>query len=182
MRYHKHLRIIHWMMAIVILSLLAMGIYMSDLEGQDEFRSTLYFLHKSFGVLILMLLVARIILRRKHGAPVLPAGIKQQERLLASIGHYSLYALMFLVPMAGIWMSNSWGHGVSFFGLFDLPFRFPENKDIGPLASETHEYLAFGLLGVVVLHVLGALKHRFIDKNDVIYRMTWGRAPEDKNP
>ena len=180
MRYHPAQRVIHWLMAIIILSLLAVGIYMTGLDKEDANRGQLYFLHKSFGVLVLILIALRVALRVKFGTPILPAGINSLERRMAHSTHHFLYLLMVAVPLVGIWMSNSWGYGVSFFGLFDVPFRFPENKEIAPLAGEMHEYLAYGLLALVVLHVAGALKHRFFDKNDVIYRMTWERAPEEK--
>lgn len=175
-RYHPFMRILHWFMALTIVSLFAVGLYMHGLESEDPLRPTLYGLHKSFGALILLLVFVRIITRLVTRTPTMPPRFATWEKRLAHMAHFSLYTLMFAVPTAGIWMSNSWGHGVSMFGL-KLPRIFPENREIGPLASDTHEILAYTIIGVASLHALGALKHRFIDKHDILYRMTFGRIP-----
>ncbi|MCH2546155.1 MAG: cytochrome b [Alphaproteobacteria bacterium] len=174
-RYHTLHRVIHWTMALIIISLFAVGLYMTGMERENPLRGTLYGLHKSFGVLILFLVVLRIITRLATKIPAMPKFAKW-ENALAHIVHFALYCLMAAVPLAGIWMSNSWGHGVSFFGV-ELPRLFAENKEIGPLASEIHEILAFVIIGIASLHIIGALKHRYIDKHDIIYRMGFGRIP-----
>lgn len=175
-RYHPLLRLIHWFMAATIIGLFAVGFYMTGLEKEDPLRSTLYGLHKSFGALILCLIVVRVIVRLCTAIPVMPKLFATWERGLAHIVHFALYLLMIAVPLSGVWMSNSWGHGVSMFGL-ELPRLFPEDRAIAPQASEIHEILAFVIIGLAVLHVLGALKHRFIDKNDILHHMTFGRIP-----
>lgn len=151
---------------------------MTGLEDNDPSRPAIYGLHKAFGALVLMLVAARLAVRLSTQTPPNPP-IPRWELRLANITHVLIYIMLFSVPLAGVWMSNSWGYGVSFFGL-ELPRLFPENKEVAPLAGDVHEWLAFTLIGLVVLHVSGALKHRFIDRNDVIYRMTFGKLPEEK--
>lgn len=180
-RYHPILRVLHWAIALLIITLFCVGLYMTGLEDNDPLRGTIYGLHKAFGALVLMLAAIRLTVRLATRIPANPP-IACWELRLASTTHVLLYILIFAVPLAGIWMSNSWGYGVSFFGLADLPRLFPENKEIAPLAGNWHEWLAFTLIGLVALHVSGALKHRFIDRNDVIYRMTFGKLPEEKQP
>lgn len=175
-RFHVTLRIIHWLMAVIILSLLAMGLYMTGLEREDALRGTLYGLHKSFGVLVLLLLAVRLFLRVATHVPALPKLYPLWERGLAHLGHFALYLLMFGVPMAGIAMSNSGGHPVKFFGVV-VPPLFEQNKEFGGLAHEAHWLLAYVLIGVIGLHLAGVIKHRFIDKQDILYRMTFGRIP-----
>jgi cytochrome b561 len=175
-RYHVTLRILHWFMAITILSLFAVGLYMTGMEEEDPLRGTLYGLHKSFGALILFLVALRLTVKVFTTTPRLPQAFAKWEKGLAHAGHALLYLLMFGVPLAGVWMSNSWGYGVSMFGL-ELPRLFEENREIAPLAGEIHELLAFAIIGVVCLHVAGVLKHRFIDRNDILYRMGFGRVP-----
>ena len=177
--YHPLLRVLHWLMALLILTMIGVGWYMTGLAKDDALRGTLYGLHKSTGVLVLMLLVVRLAVRMETTVPPLPTGIPGWEKRLADITHHVFYLFFFLVPMSGIWMSNSWGHGVSFYGLFEFSF-FPANQAIAPRSSETHEIMAFTLLGLIVLHVVGVIKHRFIDGHDVLYRMT-GTLPR-KNP
>lgn len=173
-RYHFLLRLIHWFMALTIICMFALGLYMTGLEKADPLRTTLYGLHKSFGALMLCLLIVRVAVRLFTAKPRLPKQFALWERGLSHLTHFALYVVMFQVPMSGIWMSNSWGHGVSMFGL-ELPRLFPEDREIAPQASETHEMMAFIIIGLVVLHVLGVLKHRFIDKHSILYRMTFGR-------
>jgi cytochrome b561 len=175
-RYHAVLRLLHWFIAITIIGLFAVGLYMTGLEKENALRPTMYGLHKSFGALLLSLVVLRIVVRFATAIPPMPLRFAKWERGLAHVVHFVLYCLMIGVPLSGIFMSNSWGHGVSMFGL-ELPRLFPENRDIAPLSSEIHEILAFTIIGLVVLHALGVIKHRFVDKHDILYRMTFGAIP-----
>lgn len=174
-RYPAFLRVIHWFMAITIIALFALGLYMSGADG-DPNRMLYYGLHKSFGVLIVFLVVLRIVVRMATKAPKLPARFPKWEVGMAHAAHFLLYVLMFAVPMAGIWMSNSGGHPVQMFGI-PIPALFPKDKEMGALAHEAHELLAFAIIGVACLHAAGVVKHRFIDKHDILYRMGFGKIP-----
>ena len=98
--------------------------------------------------------------------------LKKWEKLLSHATHMLLYVFMVAVPFSGYLMSNSYGYPAVFFGL-ELPFLVEKNYEIGKIFSQTHTISAFLLLGLVVIHVLGALKHRFLDdkENDVLKRM-----------
>ena len=157
-------------MALLILGMIALGIYMTGLDDEDASRGDLYGLHKSFGALILFLVVLRFITRLRTAVPDLPKVIPARERKLGHATHYLLYVLMLAVPLVGIALSNSWGDPVHMFGL-ELPRLFPENKDIAPLVGEAHEILAFVLLGVVGLHVAGVIKHILFEKTNLLTRM-----------
>lgn len=173
MKYSISSRIIHWLMAIIILGLLGMGIYMTEfLSKEAPNRMDVYNLHKSFGVIALILVFIRIINRFIYKSPALPASMPKAEIILAQLAHLGLYLLMIVVPLSGYLMSNSFGYPAMFFG-HELPFLVERNFEYGKFFSEAHELSAYGLLGLVALHVLGALKHRFFDKpeNDVLKRM-----------
>lgn len=173
MKYALTSRILHWFMAIVILFLLGLGIYMTDfLSKEAANRMEIYNLHKSLGVMVLILIFIRIVNRLIYKAPALPESLPKFEKILANLGHFGLYILMILVPLSGYLMSNSFGYPVHFFGI-EMPFLIEKNFDHGKLFSEAHELSAFTLLGLIALHILGALKHRFFDKpeNDVLKRM-----------
>jgi len=166
-------RILHWSMSILILFLLGLGIYMSDFLPKDApNRMEVYGLHKSLGVLALILIFIRIFNRFVCKAPALPKTLQKWEKIAAHFGHIGLYFLMMAVPLSGYLMSNSFGYPVHFFGI-EMPFLIEKNFELGKLFSEAHEISAFSLLGLVIIHVLGALKHRFFDKpeNDVLKRM-----------
>jgi cytochrome b561 len=177
MKYPLTLRILHWTMAVIILGLIAAGWSMVSPDGQTVSKfDFLYPWHKSFGMLILILVMVRIVIRRRARVPELPAGLAAWEVRAAKIGHVALYTLMIVVPCMGYSMSSSFtqSDGVFFFGV-NLPELLPKNDARFAVFQALHRYLAYTLLVLVVLHVAGALKHRFVDKdrgNDVLSRMT----------
>jgi len=172
MKYHFSLRLVHWIMAICILGLIMVGWYMTGLSPQDDSRSDFYFYHKSFGVLIFLLFFVRIIIRKTTQTLALPPNIKVSEKKLSHIAHILLYILIVTVPIIGYMFSNSAGYSVSFFGLTG-PDILDKNKEISDIAREMHWYAAYILLGIISIHVIGALKHRFFEpkENDVLNRM-----------
>ncbi len=174
MKYPLTSRILHWSMAILILFLLGLGIYMHEFLPKDApNRMEVYGLHKSLGALALVLIFVRIVNRLAFKAPNLPASLENWEKIAAHFVHFGLYLLMIIVPLSGYLMSNYFGYPVHFFGI-ELPFLVEKNPEIGMIFAETHEIAAYSILGLIVFHVLGAIKHRFFDKNpenDVIKRM-----------
>lgn len=173
-RYGLVSRALHWLMALMIVALIAVGLYMSDLDQQDAARAQIYALHKAFGVTVLGLAVLRILWIRISQPPPLPGALQAWEVLLARIVTGVLYLLMIAAPLAGYLMSSAAGKPVSFFGLFTLPALVAENKDLAEALHEVHEFLAWAILALAGLHALGALKHRFVDKDpsaDVLGRM-----------
>lgn len=171
-RYPISLRILHWLMAVLILGMIAGGWVMKELSGKDPLRADLYGLHKSFGVILLALIVLRIVVRTLTRIPPLPQGLSAMEKRGAKAGHLLLYAGMVAVPLSGFVMSMAGGHGIKFFGM-PLPNLMELNRKLSHFAHEWHELLPYVLLGVIALHLAGALKHRFADDaaNDVLPRM-----------
>lgn len=159
-RYGTASRVIHWLTALIILTLIGVGMYMSDLPKTDPSRLQIYDVHKAFGVLVIVLLLLRLVWLRIQPAPALPAILKPAELKLLKVVKAGLYLLMFLVPVAGYTMSVAGGHPVSFFGWFTLPDLFGKSKALGGFAHEMHGILAYTLLALVALHVAGAIKHR----------------------
>jgi cytochrome b561 len=171
MKYPLILRFFHWLMAFMILAMIAVGWYMHEL-APDSIKYDLYGWHKAFGMLILAFVFVRLLVRFVSKIPALPQGISPIEQKIAKLGHLGLYCLMLFIPIAGYVMSSAAGKDVNFFGLL-LPNLIGENEVIKEIAGEVHEILAYSLLALVGLHVLGTLKHRFFDKkeNDVLNRM-----------
>lgn len=173
MKYNLLSRILHWFMALIIISLIIMGIYMTEFLAKDATsRSLIYSLHKSFGVVILLLFFVRLINRILNKAPTLPDIFKKSEKIAANIGHISLYILMLLMPLSGYLMSNSYGYNVKLFGL-KLPNLISTNYELGPIFSKAHFYLGYFLLLVILIHISAVIKHRFFDEKekDVLKRM-----------
>lgn len=173
MKYAKSSRIIHWLMALIIFVALATGIYMTNNNLNVNFRMKIYNFHKSIGVVILVLIIYRIINRFKNKPPILPPSISLIEQRLAKIGHFGLYLLMITTPISGYLMSSFAGFNIIFFGI-EIPNILSQgNLEIAHIFKEIHEISAFSLLGLIVFHILGTLKHRFFDKpeNDVLNRI-----------
>lgn len=173
MKYPLPMRALHWIVSIIILTLLAVGIIMTNLPDTATYRSDMYFWHKSFGMLILGLFFIRVFVRAKSNVPPPQPGLARWEVIASHAVHYLLYALIFLVPFAGYCMSSAYikSSGVSFFGLFTFPNILPKNDALYHFFAESHEILAYTLLAIVVLHVAAVIKHRYFDKNDVLKRM-----------
>ena len=169
---------LHWVMAAIIITLIAVGIYMAGLPKetaeQKQYAFQFYGLHKSFGVVILMLIVVRLVWIRISPPPALPAVFDAKEQKVVKLLQAFLYILMILVPLSGYIMSNAGGHPINFFGLGELPALVGKSKQLGGIAHEAHGIMGFAMLALIVLHVAGAIKHRLKDKggeSDILKRM-----------
>lgn len=159
----------HWVIAgLVILQFVLASLS----EDAPLFRQlTMIARHKSFGILILALAVLRLLWRLAGPAPSAPANIPRWQQLAAKTSHVALYVLLFLQPLSGWLMSSARGFTVSVFNLFSLPDLVPADKELYDLLHETHEVLAALLFWIVIVHVLAALGHHFIHRNNVLRRM-----------
>ena len=127
--------------------------------------------HKSFGITILMLAAIRLVWRLMNPTPDLIAETKPWERVLAKLSHLLLYALIFAMPLTGWMMSSARNFPVSWFKLFQLPDLVAPGEQTFHQMLDLHHLLFKVLVGVALLHIAGALKHHFYDKNDVLKRM-----------
>lgn len=163
-------KFIHWLMALLIIGMLILGLYMSDLPI-SELKLQLYGIHKEFGILILMLVMFRIVWRIGNIVPLLPPTIPAWQKFAAHAVHWMLYGFMFAMPITGWLMTSAAGLPPSFFGLFTLPSLIAPNDALFSLFINIHSWLAYGLIATFCAHVGAALKHHFINKDDVLRRM-----------
>lgn len=174
-RYPAAMRVLHWGRAALILGLIALGIYMTSLADHDPVKHpVLYPIHKEFGMLALIVVVIALVTRARSSVPAEPASLARWERALATFVHRAIMVLTVLVPVSGYFMSSLYSKGgVPFFGLA-LPRLLPIDDEASAVFTTLHTVFAYMLLALVVLHVLGALKHRFVDRDpesDVLRRM-----------
>ena len=127
--------------------------------------------HKSFGLTILALAVIRLVWRWMNPVPDLSTETRPWERVLANISHVLLYSLIFALPLSGWMMSSAKNFPVSWFNLFQVPDLVAPDEKLFHQLLDLHHLLFKVLVGVALLHVAGALKHHFIDRNDVLKRM-----------
>jgi cytochrome b561 len=176
-RYPASLLILHWVRAVLIAGLLWAGWHMTGMDDEVASKYELYYpWHKSFGVLAFLLVLVQIALRlRTASLPLPPETLAVHERFLSRFVQRSMYVLIVAVPLMGYSMSSTYtmSDGVFFFGI-NLPELLPKNDDWFVVFQWLHKVLAYTLLGLIVLHVAGALKHRLLDhdpRNDVLRRM-----------
>jgi len=192
-RYTKTAVVLHWLIAIAIFGMFALGWYMSELpkEGPKQMAfdlfdlgiytwqlseeatvRTFYFnLHKSIGVTLLALVIFRLLWRISHKPPALLTSYSAFERKLATGAHHLLYLLMIVLPVSGLLMTLYSKYGLKWFGLEFLPGL--DNKGLRDVFKESHEIIGIIILLIIAIHILGALKHKFIDKDTTMQRMTF---------
>ena len=141
---------------------------MTDLPNGLQ-KLKLYGWHKAFGILVLGLALLRIIWRLSNKTPNL--AIPKLELIAARLAHVGLYALMLAMPLSGWLMSSAAGLPPSFFGLFTLPSLVAPSDELRHVFGFMHQWFAYGLIALIAVHTLAALKHHFIDKDDILRRM-----------
>lgn len=191
-RYTKTAMALHWLIAFALLGMFVLGWYMTDLPKDSpkiasidlfdlgiftvqqaepaSIRGFYFNLHKSIGVTLLALIAFRVYWRLTHEPPALLASLKAWEKKLAAWSHKILYLLMLALPVSGLIMASYSKYGVKWFGLKLIPGM--DNNPLREKLAEVHELIGIVLLVVIVVHVLGALKHKFIDKDEALKRMT----------
>ena len=170
MSYTKTAKALHWLMAALLFGLLALGFYMQDLPLSPE-KLQLYSWHKWAGVTAFLLVAFRLFWRLAHRPPALPASMPKRMQFAAHAGHLLLYGLMIAIPLSGWLMSSAKGFQTVYFGVLPIPDLIEKNKELGHLLAEVHETLSWLFIILLVGHIAAALKHHFIDKDDILIRM-----------
>ena len=161
---------LHWIIVILIINQWVIAARADALpNGLAKLQALGW--HKSFGMTILMLAVVRLAWRLMNPTPDLAGETKPWERLLARLSHFLLYALIFAMPLTGWMMSSARNFPVSWFKLFQFPDLVAPAERMFHRMHDLHHQLFAALVIVALLHIAGALKHHFIDKNDVLKRM-----------
>ncbi len=161
---------LHWLLALLILGMLALGYYMVGIPKQTPERGWYLNLHKSFGVLAGMLILLRLGWRLAHAVPPMPAGTTRRTVIAAHAMHRALYLCMILQPLSGYLASSFNKYGVRFFGM-RLPDWGWEDKRLHDLFNGVHHLLAVALLVLIAIHALAAAKHLLIDRDRIFQRM-----------
>lgn len=182
-RYGTVAATMHWLIAAAIIANLYIGLTAPDLPRADPDKMILMGWHKSIGLAVLALSVARLLWRWMNPAPPPPQGLNHLVRAVGRFMHYLFYFLIIAIPLAGWLMvsSGSQGHGTSFFGLFDWP-AFPyltglprhEAHPYHEVFETSHMWLAWAMIILLPLHVLAGLYHHVIRRDNVLLRMIPG--------
>ena len=167
---------VHWLMAVLLIDLFAVGLYMTELDYYDSLYHTLPWWHKSIGLLVIGLLIFRFIWKMINPVPEALKTHKKWEVFLAHLLQRLFYGLILLIGISGYFISTAKGKGIDFFNFFEVP-AIPSTilkaleEDSADLIGEIHEILAITLIVFAALHALAALKHHFIDKDETLLKM-----------
>jgi cytochrome b561 len=170
--YSKGSKFFHWLIAIIVIAMLSGSFFLGSLP--DQYQPSAYMIHKSFGLTVLFLVIARLFWIHHTGKPALPNTVPMWQRILSRTVQYSLYVLLICMPVCGWVMSVAGGRVPSYFGLFAMPLPIKANEALSEFMEESHKIIAWILIALIVLHIAGAIKHHFIDKDNVLKRMLPG--------
>ncbi len=166
-------KFLHWSVAALIVTQYVLAKLAERAEHLDDTLNQLALLanHKSVGMTVLFLAIVRVGIRLTHKPPALPNAMPNWQKTASQISHLLLYGFLFALPVTGWLMSSAKAYSVSWFNLFAFPNLVEPAESLAQQLQTTHSYLADALVVVAVLHILAALKHHFLDKDDVLKRM-----------
>lgn len=168
-RYGSVAQTLHWLVVALLVIQFTLGKIAENLPlGPDKLGTLAR--HKSVGITILTLAVLRLAWRLYDPPPPLPSMPRWQAHA-ARFSHAALYALLFAMPLTGWMMSSASNYPVSWFGLVQLPDFVAPDADLKQMLRDTHGLLSNVLATLVGVHLLAALKHQFLDRDGLLFRM-----------
>jgi cytochrome b561 len=165
---------LHWLVGALVVTAFTIGLIMADMHTSPT-KVELFNWHKWIGITVLALFFVRVLWRLTHRAPAL-LPMAAWQTYTAQAAHGLLYAMLLVQPLTGWLYSSAAGHSVVYLGLVRLPDLVQKNPALAPSLKEVHETCAWILAVIVGLHVLGALKHHYVDRDDTLRRMLRWRA------
>lgn len=176
-RYGAVAQSFHWIIVVLIITQFVLA---KRAEGLAPLAKIgVLTTHKSIGITILGLALLRLAWRLFNPVPPLPPGAPRWQDRAAHVSHFLLYALLFITPVLGWLMSSARAFSVSWFGLVTLPDFIEPNRATYERLHDAHEAMALTLAAIALVHIAAALKHHFVDRDDVLRRMLplAGRTP-----
>ena len=175
-RHTRTTRALHWLQAALLLGLVALGWYLTNLDYYDRWYNDALFWHRALGLLVPLIAAGQLACRfqRRYcrgGRAELPAAGAPWEQRAAAVTHRTFLLLMFLIPISGYLISTAAGAAVPLPGGLQLPAIAPINAPLRDLATTAHYYLAYTIATLAALHATATAKHHLIDHNPILRRM-----------
>ena len=171
LEYNSISKLLHWIIALLLLISIPTAYYMSGLLDENNMKWTLYDLHESLGITILILMIVRIIWIRKHSVI---AGVKEDSKLqkiITIIVHRTFYALLIFLPLCGWVMNSAGGYPVPVFGI-ELPQIVGKNDFLASITYTLHFYIGYLLVILILIHIAGVIMH-LLKNNNILTKMTF---------
>jgi len=164
-------RWLHWIIAVMVMMMLLCGFFLEDVPAM--FIGTAFMLHKSTGLTIFLLMIIRIAVILACGKPPLPTTMPTWQVQLSQVVQHAFYVLLILMPLCGWVMSTAAGKVPVYFNWIQLPFPgIAPNHVLAEWMATCHQTIAWILIALVCLHIAAAFKHYFIDKDQIVKRMS----------
>lgn len=163
--------LLHWVSALIVVGLFALGIYMVDLDYYDPWYHRAPWWHISFGLLLFLLTLARLLWRLLNPQPKPLPNYTRSVRLGSRLAKYLLYLLIFALIITGFLITTADGKSASLFGWVEFPSIWQLSSGSVDLAGEIHEWLAYGIIALASFHALAALAHHFVIRDRTLVRM-----------
>lgn len=163
--------VLHWLVALAVYGMFALGLWMMTLGYRDSFYHQAPALHKSIGVLLSVIMLVRIIWRCISPPPETLKSYTRTVRITANITHLLLYLLLVTLLTSGYLLATRDGDAIDVFGLFAVPALAFPGGSISDNIGDIHLYLAWTVIIISVMHTGAALKHHFYDRDNTLNRM-----------
>jgi cytochrome b561 len=170
--FHPALRVLHWLMAMLVLAMLFIGVFMVSTSGPAYVA--LLDLHRPIGIAILVLVLLRLPIRLATGAPALPEDLAPLQKRVAWGSHVLLYATLFALPLIGWGMLSAGGYPVRLGAGIVLPPILPHDLRLYALLRAAHTVVALLFFALILLHLAAALMHGMVRRDGVLRSMTTG--------
>lgn len=171
LRYGVPARLIHWIMALLVLGMIPVGFLMVR-EGLDRsFQNFLFISHKNVGVLLLILIIVRLIYRWRNPPELSPVALPKAQEFAAHATHIGLYVLLFIMPFAGYVRVRAGGFPIEALDAMGIPALVPRSEALAEFAKAVHFYGAYAIAVLVVIHVVAAAYHGLVRRDGIFSRM-----------
>ncbi|WP_333713142.1 cytochrome b [Yoonia sp.] len=169
--YSTPTRWLHWLTALVVLSTIPVGGIMTADDLSRGVQNALYIYHKNIGILIILLVIARLVMRALTPAAPLPASMPAWQKNAAAVSHVMLYLLLIVMAVSGYVRVVAGGFPIESLNAVGMPFLVPRSDDLAETAQWIHATARFVLVGFILLHIGAALQHGLIKKDGVFSRI-----------
>ena len=170
-RYTRTAMVLHWLLALAIVGQIAFGWYLQSVPRKTPDRTIYVNYHKSTGIIIGLLIFARLAWRLTHKPPPLPASMPSWERRAAHANHVLLYVCMIVMPLAGYIASNFSKFGVKFFNRITFPPWGIDDQAVYAFFNGLHVATSYLFVALIALHIAAAIKHALVPRHGILRRM-----------
>lgn len=170
-RYDGLSRAFHWLTALAVFGLFGLGFWMVDLDYYHGWYRRAPDLHRSFGLTLALVFVARIAWMTARRPPDAIATHTLLARRLSRLMHVLLLVLLATMFASGYFISTAKGQGIEVFSLFEVPAVFASADNLEDVAGRIHEWTGYALVSLATLHAAAAIKHHFVDRDETLRRM-----------